>query len=210
MKINNRNIDHLVYCVPDLNQAIAFFYDVLGVQAKVGGQHLDQGTKNALINLGDNCYLEILAVDHSNKKVIAPRWMGVDLITEAKLTRWALASEDLGSDSSKLIKCNPKLGKIIGGSRKTKAGMLQWKMIKPLAEPKVDILPFMVDWSESDFHPTEKMDEMCRLESMEFYHPKNAVVTDCMSAIVEGLEIKEAGEAGIVAVITGPKGSLKI
>ena len=62
MKIG-REIDHIVYCVPDLENGIDYIEELLGIRPVFGGRHLSNGTKNALLNLGDNCYLEILAVD---------------------------------------------------------------------------------------------------------------------------------------------------
>jgi len=47
MQIGTRKIDHLVYCVLDLDSAIEQLYDEIGVRAIVGGRHLNQGTKNA-------------------------------------------------------------------------------------------------------------------------------------------------------------------
>jgi hypothetical protein len=54
----------------------------LGVKPVIGGRHLLHGTKNALINLGNQCYLEILAKDEENPTFKGTRWMGIDLITQ--------------------------------------------------------------------------------------------------------------------------------
>jgi len=49
--MTKRKLDHIVYCVPDLEEAIDFFNQKLGVTPLVGGRHLLQGTKNALIKI---------------------------------------------------------------------------------------------------------------------------------------------------------------
>lgn len=56
-------IDHLVYAAPDLEEGIARLERLLGVRASPGGQHLAWGTRNALIALGDEVYLEIIGPD---------------------------------------------------------------------------------------------------------------------------------------------------
>jgi len=206
-----RKLDHLVYCVPDLEKAIQFFNQELGIQTLYGGQHLTQGTHNALINLGNKSYLEILAIDPSNTKVEAPRWMGIDLVKESKLTRWALDSVQLKKDSVDLKEHNEEMGVIIAGERKTSSGdMLKWKMIKPLAQPEVELIPFMVDWSDSDFHPTDKMPEMCTLKSLEFYQGSNQTYNNWFASKLKGFEIKTVGEAAIRATIHGPAGTITI
>jgi hypothetical protein len=54
--------DHLVYAVPDLDAATATLARVLNVQPAYGGEHpSDYGTCNALLSLGERCYLEVLA-----------------------------------------------------------------------------------------------------------------------------------------------------
>lgn len=114
----NRKIDHIVYCVPDLEQAIDYFKNKLGITPVIGGRHLLRGTKNALLNLGDQCYLELLSIDYENKNIPPPRWMGIDLINEPKITRWAVQSEDVNSDQEILTQYSPDLGIVSEGQRK--------------------------------------------------------------------------------------------
>lgn len=111
-----------MYCIHDLETGCDYFEELLGVRPVFGGYHHMQGTKNALLNLGDGCYLELLAIDESNKDIKAPRWMGIDLLSAPKLTRWAVKSEDLESDSEILQTANREMGMIIKGARKAVDG----------------------------------------------------------------------------------------
>ncbi len=164
-----RIIDHIVYSVLNLEKAMDDLEVKLGIRPTFGGYHKSQGTKNALLNLGNDCYLEILAIDRTNKDIKSPRWMGVDLITEPKITRWAIKSEDIKRDSQTIKRYDKSMGEIFQGSRVTGSGdLLAWKMILPLANPDIELIPFMVDWSDSAFHPTEKIREKCKLLAIDF------------------------------------------
>ncbi len=96
-----KRIDHIVFTVFNLESAIDRIEMQLGARPLFGGFHKTQGTKNALLDLGDQCYLELLAADNTNADILPPRWMGVDALTEEKITRWAIKSNNLESDSGK-------------------------------------------------------------------------------------------------------------
>lgn len=179
MNIGTRQIDHIVYAVPDLEKSVDHLEKLLGVRPLPGGIHSTKGTKNALLNLGNQCYLEILAVDESNSDVKGPRWMGVDLITTPKITRWSLKSDRMIADQKVLQSYKKELGEIQGGQRKMSSGaLIQWEMILPLAAPEVDILPFMTDWSQSSTHPTDKMPQQCTLMAIDFTHPEPEMIEE--------------------------------
>jgi len=166
------SIDHIVYAVPDFNQAINDLEEKLGIRPEPGGRHLLRGTKNALVNLGNRCYLEILARDPENDKFMGQRWMGIDLISQPSITRWAINSSSIEKDNTLLQKYQADLGQISEGERKTTEGeTLKWKMTLPLPAPEIDIIPFLIDWSFSDFHPTQNLKEGCILKDIFLFHP---------------------------------------
>lgn len=205
----NRTIDHLVYAVPNLEDAMESIGQQLGIHPVFGGHHETKGTKNALLNLGNGCYLEILSVDESNTSIDPPRWMGVDLIKSARMTRWALKSSTIQKDSETLRRYFPEMGSISKGTRKTSDGdTLSWQMILPLASPEVELIPFMVDWSQSSFHPTEKLEPGCMLTEISFH----ATLPNKQTKVFADLDISNSiiahDKEQIVVTIEGPKGTL--
>lgn len=206
-----RTIDHLVYSVLNLDKAIADFESLTGIRPSFGGYHSTRGTKNAVLNLGNNCYLEILTIDEENKNISPPRWMGVDFIKKAQMTRFALKSEDLEKDSRILQKYNPQMGEINGGQRKMSNGkMLTWEMILPLAAPAVEIIPFMTDWRKSEVHPTDSMVEECTFIGFKFTHPNPEFITTVLSELGMNVEVEKGENIEIRAVINSPKGIIEI
>jgi len=208
---SNRQLDHLVYAVPDLEVALDWFEDAFGIRPVFGGCHLNKGTKNALLNLGEQSYLEIIAVDQANKNFSAPRWMGVDGIIKPTLTRWAIKSTDLTSDSAVIRKYNSEMGAIAEGERKTSDGkLLAWEMVMPLAEPVVEPIPFMVDWQRSAAHPTDNMPQQFELLSLEFTHPQPAICSPVLKELGLNIEVVKSDKVSITARIKTPKGIVKL
>ena len=207
-----RQIDHIVYTVFDLDSAITDFEKKLGVKPIFGGYHKTFGTKNALINLDNGIYLELLAADKTNTDVQPPRWMGVDLLTKNQITRWALKSNDLIKDSVTLKKYNPEMGSTRGGTRNTaSASLLQWELIMPLASPEVEILPFMVDWSNSETHPHNELPNMnCKLVELYATHPDPDLFYETFQALGMDFRIAPSNEISLKLRLNCPKGIIEI
>jgi len=203
-----RTIDHLVFCVPNLQTAMQQLTDKCGIEVVYGGQHKTKGTENALLNLGKGAYLELLAIDATNTNIAAPRWMGVDLVEEFTFTRWAIKSTDLANDVAILKRVNPLMGEIFTGSRqKVDGSTLRWSMALPLATPAIEVLPFMVDWKDS-VHPTESLEEGCELISLEFTHPKPFPIKTALRDLKVEIQVKQGTKASLKAIVDTPNGQV--
>jgi len=206
-----RKTDHIVYAARDLEAAIDEFEKLSGVRPVFGGYHTTKGTKNALVNLGNECYLEILAIDEDNVAVEAPRWMGIDLVKTSQVTRWSLKSNQLHQDSEILQKYQPKMGIIQGGQRQTNTGeTLTWEMILPLAAPAVELVPFMTDWQHSAIHPTQNLPQECELIGLSFTHPNPAAIQEIFDELEVDIMIQQGEKMMIRAKIKSPNGVFEI
>lgn len=205
-----RSIDHIVYCVIDLEKAIDKFQNSTGIKPVMGGRHLSKGTKNALVNLGNKCYLEILAVDKESK-IEAPRWMGIDLISQPTITRWSLKSTDLEEELSILENYNAKLALVETGQRETNQGqLLNWNMTLPLPAPEVELMPFITDWSKSQGHPTEQLPQKAELLGLflEANMP-DKMLYNCLRSLSHSIEIQAGTTTKITLKIKCPKGIIE-
>lgn len=208
---STRVIDHIVYAVTDLDEAILEFEAKTGVRPTFGGYHQHKGTKNALVNIGNGAYLELITVDHENAAIAAPRWMGVDLIGEAEVTRWSLKSDQLEPDSQALSTFDANMGAIEGGQRNTAAGdLLSWMMILPLAEPAVEIAPFVTSWGENSVHPTQNLSPVCPLIDIRFVHPEPLAFKELWRQLGLTYPIVAGPAPQIKIVLDCPNGNIEL
>ena len=204
------NVDHIVIAVSDLDKGMDWLEKKLGIRPVYGGQHITEGTHNALLNLGNSCYLELLAIDSSNKKINPPRWMGVDLIEAPTITRWAVKSNNIEQEVSFLKNVNPLLGNIKSGMRAKQDGsILKWQLSIPLPEPMVEVTPFLIDWGES-VHPTTSLEPACKLVSMVLKHPYHTEIQEVMENINLDFKLEKGEQPSISIVVDSPNGLIKL
>ncbi len=128
-------IDHVVICVPDLQQGIAQ-YTKLGFNIYPGGAHPGKGTHNA-IALFDDDYIELLAIrDPAEQQAAASRpgstHAGLaDFISAGGGIRSVvLQSDDLTAEVAAMRSRGVDVSDAVEGSRMTPAGQqLRWKAV---------------------------------------------------------------------------------
>lgn len=54
-------IDHIILGCKEIDEGIQFIYQKTSVMPQKGGRHPQWGTQNALLSLGQNSYLEVMA-----------------------------------------------------------------------------------------------------------------------------------------------------
>ena len=205
-----RKIDHIAYAVSNLEDGCKHLENLLGCKVVVGGKHLNNGTHNALINLSNDIYLEILAIDKENKDIKGLRWMGVDLITTSRVTRWAIKSNNLQSDLTALKMYHPDHGTSFEGSRvKEDGSILSWNMALPIASPAVEIAPFAVDWKAS-VHPTQSLPDECKLIALELAHPTPTRFSKLFERLDIDLNVSQDTNTKISLKINSPNGMVEL
>ena len=199
-------LDHFVYCVPSLKQGISQVEQLTGCKPKYGGRHLDRGTHNYLMKLNHASYFEILAIDPDNHDISPPRWMGIDHVQSPRITRWAIKSKDIEQQATILKNYRQELGQIKNGTRKKSDGTyLKWRLTDPLDHPKIEVAPFLLDWQNSN-HPSEDLNEECKLESIQIFHPNPAKIEALFVQLDIDLPILKADEPRIQVQLATPNG----
>lgn len=202
-------VDHIVLVVPNLSQGIAYLQDLTGVLCTTGGKHPQFGTHNALLKIGKEIYLEVLAPDPSNPKT-EKRWMGVDLIQEPRITRLALKSRNIDQEAALLAAHKTGHGKIQKGKRQKPDGtLLEWMLTCPLATPEIEALPFLIDWGNSA-HPVTGMKADCNLKDITLFSPESSSIQDLYGQLGQSITVFSGTENKIQLTLETPKGILTL
>ncbi|MEL6717718.1 MAG: VOC family protein, partial [Bacteroidota bacterium] len=131
-------------------------------------------------------------------------------INQPKTTRWAIQSPDLQRDSEALKIYDMEMGNITGGQRKmTNGKMLTWDLTMPLAEPEVEILPFLIDWQHSESHPADGLEQHCSLVELQLFHPQPERLQEVLNQLDLKIQIVK-GLTSISALIQCPKGLIRL
>jgi hypothetical protein len=196
-----RRVDHLVYAVPDLDTGVADLEQRLGVRAAPGGQHPGRGTRNALIALGPDSYLEILAPDPAQPTPAGGRWFGVDAARPARLAGWAAKGSDLARVAGKAAERGVRLGAVAAGARQRPDGItLRWEFTDPATPAVFGLAPFFIDWGTSP-HPAATAPRGPVLVSLRAEHPRPDLVVEPLAALGVALPVERGPEPALVATL---------
>ncbi|WP_022664953.1 VOC family protein [Desulfospira joergensenii] len=191
-------IDHLVIGAATLTQGVNYVRDHLGVDMPYGGVHTKMGTHNHLMRIGNDAFLEIIAINHDIAPPNRPRWFGLDdpfirqqIKIQPSLLTWVVNTRNI---KNLMRQSAFSFGKAELISR----GNLSWYFGLPddgrlLAG---GMLPYAIEW-QTDKHPSVNMADLgCSFYSLEIYHSYPRWLQSALSSV---------GASDLVKVNTLPK-----
>jgi hypothetical protein len=202
-------VDHLVYATPDLERGMEEIERLTGVSPTLGGRHPGRGTRNALIALGANAYLEIVAPDPDQPAVDA-RWLGVDTVTASRLTTWAARGSGLHDLRRRALERGVPLRAVRQGTRERADGVwLSWYLTDPDPLIAGGVVPFLIDWGDSP-HPSRGASQGASLVDFRVEHPDPEGVGRMLRALDLDVAVTRAQYVALVAVIDGRRGRVEL
>ena len=201
------SFDHIIFAVSTLESGIRILKERTGVEATIGGVHPHLGTQNALLSLGNDVYLEILAPDPKGKLV--DTYQFINNLHEGKLIQWAAHTKDIDA----LLKAANDNGYehsgINAGQRNTPDGKtLTWKTLM-VKTPVDEVMPFFIQWGSNTPHPATTSPKGCSLKSMTLTHPDPGKVKEAFSTFGIQADVK-AGIAGLTMKLKTPNGDVSL
>ena len=202
-------IDHIILGTNDLQKGIAELERLTGVRAVFGGAHLGRGTQNALIALGGEHYLEILAPnpeDSGSSESVE----GLQALTALTPIGWAARTHDMTALERDLRSRGVEIGEIRPGARNLPDGSrLAWKTLgfPPSAS---SLLPFFIEWDRAGAHPSSTSPVGCRLTGFALENPAPDTLRESLRAAGLPVEVREVKESRIRVALTCPQGKVEL
>lgn len=206
--------DHLVYAAPELEEAVANLSERFGVRPSAGGKH-PNGTHNALLALGNSCYLEIIAPDPEqiSQERADQLAFGLDGLQVPRLVTWAVLAPSLEEVASASQAAGYDPGVVIEGGRVLPDGMkLSWRTTKrPETQdgwppPGNGLVPFLIEWGAETPHPSTTSAQGVRLLELALFHPRPAEVQPMLSALHIDILVTAGDSSAMRARLETPLG----
>ena len=201
-------IDHIVWYAEELGQGIEDFQQLAGIRAVNGGTHAGLGTHNALLALGERCYLEIIAPD---PKQTNGAWREcLHRASHPGLFHWALAVPGLESLSQCAGDDLLRNRSVVRASRESaNLGILSWKLLKVDGHSFGALLPLLIDWEDSP-HPAQAAPRGCRLKSLKVYSPDKRRLDAFFSALNSKISVIEDTDPHFSVTMSTARGDLEL
>lgn len=199
-------VDHIIYGVEDLEAGIEELAVQLGVRAAPGGKHVGRGTHNALLALGGESYLEIIARDPDQAEPAYPVAFALDRIRLPRLVGWARRVSDIEHQAQRARERGYDPGPVFAMSRRRPDGVvLEWRLTRHTPDPSNLVLPFLIDWGSSP-HPSHGSPTGVTLVDLRAEHPSPADMRRMLTALDVDLIVNQGAEALLVATLDAPGG----
>ena len=199
-----KQLDHLVYATTNLEKGVLQMEQLLGVRATPGGNHPAWGTHNALIALGGDQFLEIIAPDPDQPPPAGPRIFQLDELEVPRLVTWAAKSDKLAF----FISLGLNLGSMLEGSRQRPDGsLLSWRLTDPAVILGDGLVPFLIDWGGTE-NPARTAAKGCRLIGLRAEHPTPGPIQAMLGLLELDLLVGTGPQPRLWATIDSPNGEV--
>ena len=203
-------IDHLIYAVSDLERGMDEIEELLGVRPVIGGRHPRYGTHNALLSLGPDTYLEIIARDPSLPAPGQGALVDFSPNESSRLITWVYRPNNIEAASAAAHDAQIGLGPIETGSRERPDGsLLSWRLTDPYAMPLSGAIPFLIHWGNTP-HPSGAVPSGGRLVELAIEHPQAESIEEAMTVLGADVTVISADEFRLSATIETENGTIML
>ncbi|MBS0319599.1 MAG: VOC family protein [Proteobacteria bacterium] len=202
-------LDHLVIACNSVAEGVDWFTQRTGVAPVAGGKHPTMGTHNAVVRLGADSYVELIALDPDAPKPAHPRWFALDtpamqasLAAGPRLIHWALRVPDIAAAAARAQ--IPR-----GDVQPFARGDLRWRLTVPTdgALPAGGVAPTLIQW-DSDPPVARLPANPLTLAQFAASHPEPARMREDIAALGAAalLPVTYANAPRIAVMLRTPRG----
>ncbi len=200
--------DHLIYATNDLQRGMEEIADLLGVAVNPGGSHPGFGTRNAIVPLGPDCYLEVIGPDPDQPAPAGERIFGIGDLEHGRLVHWCVRHDNLAAFVARARSLGVAMDDPVPMSRQTAQGQtLSWELAFPTAFGKPHPIPFFIDWGNSP-HPASAFPCEAELVSFEVLHPEAEAINEQLRALSIAPCARSNPTFAFAAQLHTPRGSI--
>jgi hypothetical protein len=181
----NIEIDHILVAAPDLEGGRDYAESIFGTRPVIGGVHPGQGTRNALLGLEDDTYIEVIAPDPAQPADL-PLSRYLASRSSVQLSWWCARCDELEALQDTIRDAGLDAGSIDPWSRKRPDGEhLSWQLLMPNVPELGAALPFFISWDDMAQHPSRHVPVVGRLETLTIRHPRADVLGSLLGAAAD-------------------------
>ena len=199
-------IDHIILLVPDLPAYVTEFEQGSGVTPKYGGMQPNAKVANALVDLGNGAYLEILGPSPGDE--VGPMTERLQALPEPTVAWFALQSFDLDDNVKRLEAAGLEHSGVLRTNwESSERGLIDYSGLVAVNHGWGDQMPFYIDWHETP-HPSSTSPGGITLSEFTVYHPDARNLGVVYGQLGVNVEVKVSETAGYDLVLETPKGEL--
>ena len=208
-------LDHLTIIAPSLAEGVDHVRQCLDIDIPFGGAHGEMGTHNHLLRLGDEMFLEVIAVDPAAPAPAMARWYGLADARSVRsawsegrrLRAWVVRTDNIDAVLA-------RRGGLLGRKTRVSRGDRSWFFaVRPDgALPAEGAAPCVIDWDGRE-NPAHAMPDFgARLAAFRIEHPHPGEVENLYAelGVVGGPEPREGARLLYRATIETSAGAKEL
>lgn len=207
-------LDHLVVVAPTLEEGQVWVKSLLGAEMSPGGRHNELGTHNSLLRIGENVFLEVIAIDpeaaHQGPRIFGigdPEASRKDWESGRRLQTWVARTDALDSVLA-------EYAALLGGPKRVTRGERAWTMSIPPdgSLPLAGLLPTAVQYEPGMVPARHMPDSGCQLLGLTLAHPEPETIRALLARLdVRGpVAVEEGAVPRLSARIATPRGEIEL
>ena len=196
-------LDHVLIGCADLPGLVSWFEQETGVAAVAGGSHAGFGTRNALVSLGADHYLELIALD-PEQKVSSPLAKAIAELERPTAAGWAFRCDDASRTAASLRDAGLKITERAMQRGTPDGTLLSWRLIF-VDHALGPVIPFLIDWQGTRSPAATAPSGGVRLKEVTPMHPNPPEAQAILDAMQIRATVLEGPRSGPRLQLSTPK-----